>query len=664
MNKAQKAVQLGLLQSEQQCIEQLEKAYRQALKDINAQIKQYQGDDLTQSQIYQKQYQEAMKAQVSAILDKMQSDQYGTIQGYLKGCYEDSYTGVMFDLNQAGIPVTVPIQQDQVVKAVTTDSKLSKSLYESMGKYLKPLKRRVTAELTRGFASSLHYNDIARNIANATGIGLSNAKRIARTEGHRIQNAAALDAQKAAKEAGADVVKQWDSTLDGKTRKTHRKLDGQIREIDEPFEVGGHKAMAPGQFGRPEEDINCRCAILQRAKWALDEDELESLKQRAGFYGLDKTDDFEEFKKRYMAASAQLNQSASMFSRESRVYSGTALTDSMANAFGPNAREAMDGVYDLLEKSEQRDAARVWGVIGQNVKVNRTGSGAFYKPGTGSIFLDSSSSTLDGSKISTPFQTLFHEVGHAIDDFLSGGEFKRRSTFTGDGSLGRIIKKDWDDRVSSFVDGAIGGWKANKTGEDLWESMKSSGALSKYMEANIDAARNRLIEHVENTMGRDVAESYEKKGYFSHDFVVTSSKQQKKKVYGDDYDRYTWGIPSKARIKSSAHSAASREVIAEIKSKGELKDYANISDWIEALTLTPYPMGVGHGKSYWTRGAKYGLMSKEEAVMSELSSEAFAELFDSAIANPKSYELMKEYFPGAVDWFEKSMKEAAEKWTS
>ena len=30
--------------------------------------------------------------------------------------------------------------------------------------------------------------------------------------------------------------------------------------------------MQPGGFGRPEEDINCRCALLQRARWALGND--------------------------------------------------------------------------------------------------------------------------------------------------------------------------------------------------------------------------------------------------------------------------------------------------------------------------------------------------------------------------------------------------------
>lgn len=300
MNKAQQQAQLGLLKSEDECIAALEKAYNRALADIKAQIKQYSGDDLTQSQIYQKQYQEALKGQVEAILDNMQASHYGTIQGYLKGCYEDSYIGVMYDLKSQGIPVTAPIQQDQVVKAVTTDSKLSAPMYDAMGKYLKPLKKNVAAELSRGFASGMHYNDIARNIEAKTHIGLYNATRIARTEGHRIQCAAALDAQKAAKEAGADVVKQWDSTMDKRTRPHHRMLDGQIREIDEPFEINGREAMAPGQFGVASEDIHCRCAILQRAKWALDEDELKALEEKAQFWGIDKQESLTKFKEDYI----------------------------------------------------------------------------------------------------------------------------------------------------------------------------------------------------------------------------------------------------------------------------------------------------------------------------------------------------------------------------
>ena len=68
----------------------------------------------------------------------------------------------------------------------------------------------------------------------------------------------------------ADILKN--GTLDKKTRKAHRLLDGQIRELDEPFKINGHKAMYHSNFGIPSLDMNCRCDVLQRARWTLDED--------------------------------------------------------------------------------------------------------------------------------------------------------------------------------------------------------------------------------------------------------------------------------------------------------------------------------------------------------------------------------------------------------
>lgn len=141
---------------------------------------------------------------------------------------------------------------------------------------------------------------MVNNMNSPFNTAINNAIRITRTEGHRIQQRSALDAQYVAKEKGADVLKQWDSTLDNRTRPHHRRLDGQIRELDEPFEVDGLKADAPGYFGRASEDCNCRCCLLQRARWALDEDELGELKERAAYFGLDKIKDFEDFKQKYL----------------------------------------------------------------------------------------------------------------------------------------------------------------------------------------------------------------------------------------------------------------------------------------------------------------------------------------------------------------------------
>lgn len=303
MNKRQKEVIQSQLDAEKEVLEQLEKHYRKALSDIDKKIRLLESDELTQSRIYQIEYQKALKGQVNAILEKLHGDEYSTIQEFLSASYTDAFIGTMYDMHGQGVPLVLPIDPKEAVKAVMTDSKISEGLYSSIGVDTTKLKKSISAEITRGLASSMSHNEIARNIANAAKAPLSRAKTIVRTESHRIQQASKHDAQKAAKKKGADVVKQWDSTMDGETRPTHRQLDGQIREVDEPFEADGKKAMYPGDFGDPAEDCNCRCESMTRATWGLDEGELEVLKERAEFFGLDKTKELEEFKEKYLKAS-------------------------------------------------------------------------------------------------------------------------------------------------------------------------------------------------------------------------------------------------------------------------------------------------------------------------------------------------------------------------
>lgn len=303
MNKAEKEVIQSQLDNEKAVLLDLKRQYARALRDINDKIRMLQSDELTQSRAYQIQYQKALKAQIEAILDKLQGDEFSSIQDYLSHSYTEAYVGTMYGLHGQGIPIITPIDQRAAVKAVVTDSKLSTNLYAALGYDMDKLKKHVREEITRGLASSLPYDQIARNVAMFSTLPLANAKRIVRTEGHRIQQASTEDARQAAKAKGADVVKQWDASLDGKTRPLHRALDGQIRETDEPFEVNGIKVNIPGAFGDPSQDCNCRCVALTRARAALDADELATLKQRAEFFGLDKTESFEDFKKKYMKAA-------------------------------------------------------------------------------------------------------------------------------------------------------------------------------------------------------------------------------------------------------------------------------------------------------------------------------------------------------------------------
>lgn len=302
MYKYEKEILEAQLGRENEVLKELQREYEAALKQINEKIMILQADPLTQSRIYQLQYQHALKAQVEAILEKLHADEYSTIQQYLSDSYSDSFISTMYCFHKQDVPLILPIDKKAAVRAVLTDSKIKGSLYAALGINVKAMKKSISQEITRGIASGLSYSDIIRNLRNATKAPYANAKTIVRTEGHRIQQASAEDARQLAKEKGADVVKQWDATMDSSTRPTHQRLDGQIQETHEPFRHGTKEAMYPGDFGDPAEDCNCRCVALTRARWALDEDELEELKARAEYFGLDKTKDFEDFKAKYISA--------------------------------------------------------------------------------------------------------------------------------------------------------------------------------------------------------------------------------------------------------------------------------------------------------------------------------------------------------------------------
>lgn len=291
MNRRQKLVQQQFLNNEEAVLGRLQYIYDRALFDINDKIRNlefsigdlqeeydWMDDDdpkkevirsRIQSKIYQKQYQEQLQQQVGAVLNEMQTQQFTSVAEYLDTCYTDGFVGSQFDLHGQGVPFAVPLDQESMVRAVQLNSKIRQELYTRLGEDVGILKNRISAEVSRGIATGASYAQTAKQLANQTRIGYNRAARIARTEGHRIQTTATDDAAHAARDRGADLLKQWDATLDGKTRESHIAVDRQIRELDETFSNG---LKYPGDpAGGAAEVVNCRCAYLQRARWALKE---------------------------------------------------------------------------------------------------------------------------------------------------------------------------------------------------------------------------------------------------------------------------------------------------------------------------------------------------------------------------------------------------------
>lgn len=118
-------------------------------------------------------------------------------------------------------------------------------------------------QLADGIREGDSIQQLADRVRTAAAVSEPRARTIARTEVAPSSNGAAI-AQ--ARSAGVPMRKIWIETPDDRTRLTHKHepigAGGQIRDLDEPFDVGGFLLDFPGDpTGPPQEVINERCAI-------------------------------------------------------------------------------------------------------------------------------------------------------------------------------------------------------------------------------------------------------------------------------------------------------------------------------------------------------------------------------------------------------------------
>ena len=124
----------------------------------------------------------------------------------------------------------------------TTRKKLRKDLVDGVrnGEGVAPLSKRIRKIMTGD-------------------IGRFRAERIARTEVLRSSNFSRLEGMR---QSGVVSAKQWLATVDGRTRADHMTLHNTTQKISDPFVIGSASAQYPGDFGVPEQDIQCRCTTL------------------------------------------------------------------------------------------------------------------------------------------------------------------------------------------------------------------------------------------------------------------------------------------------------------------------------------------------------------------------------------------------------------------
>ncbi|QBZ73497.1 capsid maturation protease and MuF-like fusion protein [Streptomyces phage Mischief19] len=108
--------------------------------------------------------------------------------------------------------------------------------------------------------------DLFTSDPDGTQLGHGRAQRIAATEATRAFNAGVLAAAEALTGPERPLVKQWQTRRDTRVREPHADADGQLRLLDEAFEVGGVPMQYPGDPTAPANlTVNCRCILRVEA---------------------------------------------------------------------------------------------------------------------------------------------------------------------------------------------------------------------------------------------------------------------------------------------------------------------------------------------------------------------------------------------------------------
>lgn len=124
--------------------------------------------------------------------------------------------------------------------------------------------KRVRNAVTQGIIQGESIAEVGNRLT--TELSTSNAKKMnmfARTAVNGAQNAGRMDRLYEAEKKGIDVRRKWLATLDGRTRDTHRALDGQVQKTKDPFTIDGMSIRFPGDPTAPARLVyNCRCTLV------------------------------------------------------------------------------------------------------------------------------------------------------------------------------------------------------------------------------------------------------------------------------------------------------------------------------------------------------------------------------------------------------------------
>lgn len=208
----------------------------------------------------------AMKEQTAQELLQANRTAQEYINGRLPGVYSLNYnsTGEAIEGAVRGYSFEL-VDASTVKNLATSDKTLLPYKYVDGKKDVRWNTAKVNAEVLQGIVQGESIPNIAKRLQNVTEMNHASAIRNARTTVTSAENKGRMDSLHAAAEKGVITHKVWLAAIDARTREAHRLLDGQEKEIDDPFESELGPIMYPGDVeADPANTYNCRCSLTYK----------------------------------------------------------------------------------------------------------------------------------------------------------------------------------------------------------------------------------------------------------------------------------------------------------------------------------------------------------------------------------------------------------------
>lgn len=191
---------------------------------------------------------DALYADTLKALDKLGRSAHDDMQSFLEDAYKDKFYHGLYDVSQktGRMPVKAMVNArdvENVVGAPWSGKPYSSRIWANKRKLGQTIRNTIGNGVHRG----LSINKLSKMVEDDMHAGLSNARRLVRTEMNHVQNQAALDS---IKKSGMKYFR-FIATLDRRTSATCRAHDGHVYPIDEASIGGNVPPLHP----------NCRSTI-------------------------------------------------------------------------------------------------------------------------------------------------------------------------------------------------------------------------------------------------------------------------------------------------------------------------------------------------------------------------------------------------------------------